>query len=139
MTLVERSPIIFALLEDGLIRAAEHPHLHKIIKENITLLYKDANTYLKQTTAIFDSVYIDPMFPGMDKGPKNKKEMRVLRDLVGDDIDSSKLLYSAFSSRCKRIVVKRPKGSAFLSDDHTPSHRILMKSGRFDIYFPAYL
>lgn len=42
-------------------------------------------------------VYLDPMFPHRDKSALVKKEMRLFRPLVGDDLDAPALLQAALA------------------------------------------
>jgi 16S rRNA (guanine1516-N2)-methyltransferase len=59
--------------------------------------------------------------------------MRILRDVVGDDPDSSELLTAALKRANKRVAVKRPARAGSL-DDREPSFVIKAKSSRYDIY-----
>lgn len=137
--LIERSPIIYELLYDGLHRAGRHPQLGKIIKDNVTLLAGDSLEILPVTNFSPSTVLLDPMYPTDKKGPRNKKEMRMLRDLVGDDRDHQMLFHAALSIAQNRVVVKRPKKSEHIVFSPLPNHQITMKSGRFDVYLTAYL
>ena len=137
--LVERSPIIYELLDDGLRRAANHPDLDQLIKEKVTLLSGDSTEILPAISSSPDTVLLDPMYPANKKGPRNKKEMRMLRDLVGDDGDQQRLFHCALNTARQRVVVKRPKNGDHLIPTPPPHHQILMKSGRFDVYLTAYL
>lgn len=137
--LIERSPIIHELLSDSLHRAESNPQLGKIIKDNVTLLAGDSLEILPAINASPSAVLLDPMYPKNKKGPRNKKEMRMLRDLVGDDRDHQKLFQAALSIAQNRVVVKRPKKSEYIVPSPLPNHQITMKSGRFDVYLTAYL
>ena len=73
----ERSPVIYALLQDGLARAEKENWFQKI---SLKLIQADAIVYLqKNQLFIPDVIYIDPMFPEKTKSALVKKEMRVLR------------------------------------------------------------
>ena len=63
-----------------------------------------------------------------------KKEMRSIRDLVGDDTDSGKLLKAALKADCQKVVVKRPIHAEHL-DNRKPQLIMKSKNSRFDIYF----
>lgn len=133
VTLLERSPIIHALLDDALARAALDPEVAPIAAR-MKLLRADARTWLEQAgEGVADVVYLDPMFPHRDKSSLVKKEMRVFRALVGDDEDAGALLAKALRCARYRVVVKRPRLAPDL-DGQAPSHRLEGKSGRFDIY-----
>lgn len=132
ITLVERSPILFALLRDGIHRATCHPNYHNL---KITLQLANGKDALKSLTdkTFPNVIYYDPMFPHSNKSALVKKDMRILRQLVGNDDDSAELL--ALSRQCatQRVVVKRPQHAPFI-DDQTPSFQYKGKRNRFDIY-----
>lgn len=139
MTLLERSPVVYALLKDGLIRARKNERLRTLIENNITLLHGDASRLLHDLSITPQTILLDPMYPEEKKGPKNKKEMRVLRQLVGDDTDVTKLFDLALKKAKNRVVVKRPKYAPCLVESPPPTHEISMKSGRFDVYLIDHL
>lgn len=143
VTLLERSPIIAALLDDGLRRALNHEKYSHI---NVQLIHTDATIFLKQilqTKQFPDIIYLDPMYPHSRKSALAKKEMRLLRQIVGDDTDADSLLPLAIAC-AQRVVVKRPRLAAFLAQLN-PHHSIFGKQHRFDIYLtnkpnqPGYL
>ena len=133
--LVERSPIMAALLEDGLNRVAavQDPALSFI--HHMQLIKGDAVNILKdlQEQELPDVVYLDPMFPDRDQSALNKIPMRIIRQLVGEDKDVSELLHVALTCAKKRVVVKRPRWAPPLSHQK-PTVIIPGKSNRFDIY-----
>ena len=134
VTLIERSPIIHALLHDGLDRAGHHPTLQPIITENIRLLQGDSTEILQHLEIPPHTVYLDPMYPHLKKERRRKKEMRIVRETVGDDGNNAALLRTALQTTAHRVVVKRPKSAEPLCTNPRPSHHITMKSGRFDVY-----
>jgi 16S rRNA (guanine1516-N2)-methyltransferase len=130
MYLLERSPIIAALLQDGLKRAQTDPEFANI---DMQLTVTDAIAYLKICKRKYDVIYLDPMFPTRTKSALVKKEMRILRDLVGEDIDAEKLLKLALKIASKRVVVKRPKLAPAIPGPE-PTLKFVGKSSRFDVY-----
>jgi len=62
-----------------------------------------------------------------------KKEMRVLRALLGDDDDAAGVLPAARHAARHRVVVKRP-GRAPPLGDTKPSMSIANENTRFDVY-----
>jgi len=122
--MIERSPFLVALLEDG---------LKRISASNPQLLQGEAVTLIKQAANSADTIYFDPMYPHSKKSALNKQEMRIIRELVGDDHDADKVFLTALNYAKKRVVVKRPKGAPLLCDQK-PSHEIIMKNSRFDVY-----
>ena len=133
VTLCERSPIIGALLEDGLGRAAQEEKTAKIVKTRINLALGDSQEYLLKNDTKFHTIYLDPMYPHSSKSALNKQTLRIIRALVGGDPDGTTLLKIALQKATNRVVVKRPRKAPKLSDVK-PSHVILMKKSRFDIY-----
>ncbi|WP_417579549.1 class I SAM-dependent methyltransferase [Nitrincola sp.] len=135
--LVERSALVHLLLEDGLVRAAEHYELKEIISR-MALVHADALDWLQQQASLSESmrpqvVYLDPMFPHRDKTALVKKEMLLFRDLVGDDADADGLLEAALAVAQCRVVVKRPRKAPCLLQ-REPAFRLEGKSSRYDVY-----
>lgn len=126
VTMIERSPIIAALLRDGLERAKF---------EQLELLEGDTKQILPNLAKrqSIDVVYLDPMFPIRTKSALVKKEMRVLKEIVGEDPDSSELLNIALPLVQKRVVVKRPLHAATLTSLQ-PNITYKGKATRFDVY-----
>ncbi|MEO3679146.1 class I SAM-dependent methyltransferase [Rheinheimera fenheensis] len=134
VTLVERNPVVAALLHDGLRRAAEHKELNWL-NEGMQLCYATATDALSAQAPV-DVVYLDPMFPPRDKSALVKKEMRAFHDVVGSDTDADALLAPALQLAQKRVVVKRPGYADFLAQQ-TPTLSVTGKNNRFDVYVIA--
>lgn len=133
MTLIERQPLIAALLEDGLMRARADAEVAPIV-ERMRLLTGNAIEHMRAWQGDPPQViYLDPMFPHRDKSALVKKEMRVFRPLVGDDMDAPALLEAALALATHRVVVKRPRKAPII-DGPKPSHSLEGKSSRYDIY-----
>ncbi len=134
MRLIERSPIIAALLKDGLKRATGCEMLLPIL-HHMQLIEGDSIILLKGLTQAEypDIVYLDPMFPVAHRSALNKLSMRVVRDIVGADIDSEALLRTALEIAKERVVVKRAK-LAPNTGGMNPHFSIAGKSNRYDIY-----
>jgi 16S rRNA (guanine1516-N2)-methyltransferase len=133
MTLLERSPVIHALLADGLARARLNPVTAPVV-ERMLLINADARQWLEQARPeVADVIYLDPMFPHRDKAALVKKEMRVFRELVGDDDDAPGLLAAAQAKAIYRVVVKRPR-KAPVAGAAEPATRLEGKTSRYDIY-----
>lgn len=136
VTMLERSPIISALLEDGLYRATNDAIE---VASRIDLIQADAIEYLNMhssTQTNIDVVYLDPMFPHKKKSALVKKEMRAFQLLLGPDQDSADLLTAAINFGPKRIVVKRPGSAPELENQQQlkPNMSISSKKHRFDVY-----
>jgi 16S rRNA (guanine1516-N2)-methyltransferase len=126
----ERSPVVYELLRDALARAGEFEWFQKL---SLKLIHADATAYLSTMDHRPDVIYIDPMYPPKNKSALPKKEMILLREIVGDDLDSVKLLAVALRVAKKRVVVKRARLAPTISDQK-PSFVYEGKSSRFDVY-----
>lgn len=142
LLLNERSPLVHALLSDGLARARaeaqfDDPELADILKR-MTLLDNGDSRKLsfneqQLPSGKVDVVYLDPMFPSREKSADVKKEMRAFHSIVGADLDSGELLPQALALAEYRVVVKRPRKAPFLNEQ-APSFQLSGKSSRYDIY-----
>jgi len=137
--MVERSPIIHCLLQSGLERAELNLEVAEIT-ERMHLVHQDSIQWLRSLTEEErpDVVYVDPMFPHNEKSALVKKEMRVFRSVVGDDMDSEALLRAALDVAIYRVVVKRSRKAPLISgpslEGVEPSYQLEGKSSRYDIY-----
>jgi len=134
VTMLERSPILYAMLQDALIRAQQDSFAAPFC-EKISLIFTDAITWLKQLAAknYPEVIYLDPMFPERKKSASVKKEMLILQDLLQKDIDTEELFQTAHACATKRVVVKRSRFAEKISA-HPPSFSIAGTSSRFDVY-----
>ena len=133
VTLIERQPIIAALLADGLGRAAQDLDIAPIVAR-MRLLTGDAIELMANWQEPPPQVvHLDPMFPHRDKSALVKKEMRLFRPLVGDDDDAPKLLQAALQLASHRVVVKRPRKAPCI-EGPKPGYCLEGKSSRYDIY-----
>lgn len=151
VTMLERSPIIHALLEDGLRRAALDPQIAPIVSR-LTLIHQDSCQYLEQLPIIKtteqaaeqaclfptfyypDVIYLDPMFPPKKKSAQVKKEMVILKELLADEPDNTEqLLTIALSRAKKRVVIKRPR-LAELVGNKKPDIVFTGRSCRYDVF-----
>lgn len=133
MTLIERQPLIAALLEDGLRRAAQAPDV-MAISARMQLIQGNAIAVMQAWGGEPPQViYLDPMFPHRDKSALVKKEMRLFRPFVGDDLDAPALLEAALQLATHRVVVKRPRKAPAI-EGAKPGFVLEGKSSRYDIY-----
>ena len=133
--MLERHPVVAALLDDGLRRGYEDAEIGGWLRERLTLLHAVSQQAFSNITPAPDVVYLDPMYPHRQKSAMVKKEMRVFQSLVGPDEDADALLEPARRLAKKRIVVKRPDYAPPLAGVETQS-AVVTKSHRFDIYPP---
>ncbi len=131
VTMVERSPVVAALLEDGLRRLADAaPELYS----RFALVHGHSPDVMKNWQGdVIDAIYLDPMFPHRKKSALVKKEMRLFQQLLGPDEDADELLAPARALAKKRVVVKRPNAADVLAGVQ-PSMAITSKKHRFDVY-----
>lgn len=127
----ERSPVIGALLADGLKRAQNDPVIGIWVRERLSLSLDES----EQLPFKPDTVYLDPMYPAKKKSAYVKKDMRILKMVAGDDADADQLLLPALKTALKRVAVKRPAYAGWLAD-RKPDAVIESKKNRFDIYLP---
>jgi 16S rRNA (guanine1516-N2)-methyltransferase len=137
VTMLERSPVIAALLDDGLQRARhnEDAELQAVIG-NMTLHAVDARQYLTELDAGLcpDIIYLDPMFPPSKKSALVKKDMQAFHYVLGKQPDDAdELLSLALHKARHRVVVKRPLKAACLGGKK-PTHALKGKAVRFDVY-----
>ena len=135
VTLVERNPVVAALLADGLRRGARDPQTADWLPQRMQLVHLPALEALHSLPAP-DVVFLDPMFPPREKSALVKKEMRAFHDVVGADDDADALLAPALALAKHRVVVKRPGYAEFLAGKK-PTMSIEGKNNRFDVYVNA--
>lgn len=131
--LIERHPVVFLLLQDGLQRAYADTEIGAMLQTNLQLLNVKHLSELNPQTDFADVVYLDPMYPHKQKSALVKKEMRLFQHLVGGDLDADQLLEPALNLARKRVVVKRPDYAEFLAQI-PPHFSRQTKNHRFDIY-----
>jgi len=133
VTMIEQNKMIYQLLLDGLLRAQQD---NKFKDLNINLINNNSILYLEQSKKKFDVIYLDPMFPDRKKSALVKKEMRILKEIVGNEqTNSIQLLKTAIAHAVKRVVVKRPKlAPEIYNNTIKPTLSLKGKSSRFDIY-----
>lgn len=148
VTIIERHPVVYALLQDGLSRALRFAELpdstdteHTRIANRISLVLGDATQCLSQLCEQHQphAIYLDPMYPERRKKASSKKGMQILHALLGPPVtdESSELLHCAIKCRASRVAVKRPAGAPLLpGSDGVNSQRtaISTPNTRYDIY-----
>ena len=136
VTLIERSPVIAALVKDGIERASLNIEFTDIIDNGFVLHNCDALEYIQaiDNDNKPDVIYLDPMYPEKKKSASVKKNMQMLQKLLGHDLDTDKVLDAALEKAGKRIVVKRPKGAPVLEAKKSPTLNYESKGTRYDVY-----
>ncbi|MFT7490669.1 MAG: 16S rRNA (guanine1516-N2)-methyltransferase [Pseudohongiellaceae bacterium] len=143
--LLERVPVIFELLNDGLLRAEKNAQADlQTIVSRMSAICQDSLTYLSTSesaiASIPDVIYVDPMFPEREKSALVKKNMAVFQSLVDGDIDAGELLALALTKAKYRVVIKRPRKALSIAEQFPekklPKASLVLegKSSRYDIY-----
>ncbi len=131
VTAIERAPVVAALARDGLQRFIKHTGVN--LSGCLQRVTGDSRALLPAIVPRPDAIYLDPMFPPKRrKSAAVKKEMQLLRDLVGDDADAPELLDICRAIARDRVVVKRPDDAPPLAPD--PSMSLAGKLVRYDVY-----
>lgn len=137
MTVIERHPIVHALLANALQRATAEPATADTAAR-VRLLHGQAETLLPDLPA--DVIYLDPMYPERRrKKAGSRKGMQFLHALLGppDGQDNDTLLPTALNTGARRVVVKRPRGAELLAgSEHWQGQRTSIESPntRYDVY-----
>lgn len=126
--------------------------------QGLTLTEGDAREVLRRVieragddgAARPDVVYIDPMHPTRAKSALMKKDMRDLRQIVGNDEDAGELLALGILAAGRRAVVKWPRVGPGLEErlpgwwferaegraPVKPSGSVLGRATRWDVFTP---
>ncbi len=132
VTMIERSPQVYSALHEGLLQARNGPADIAEIISRMTLISGDAKEVLPGLEA--QVILVDPMHPPRRGSALVKKEMRVLRQLVGADDDALELMRTALKVATNRVVLKWPLRAKPMPGLCPPSHQISGKSTRYDVF-----
>ena len=135
VTLVERDPVIAALLADALERAAVDERLAPIAAR-MQLVCAESTAYLRSLEESPALVYLDPMFPAKGKAALTKKKLQLFQRLEAPCSEEEALMDAACACRPLRIVVKRPLKAPALAG-RKPSHSVEGKTIRYDVIVPT--
>ena len=139
--MLERQPLVAALLEDALQRAAAG-HEGEDARQaaaRLSLAGGDARVRLVAIDPPPAVVLLDPMYPDAGKRALPNKGMALFRTLVGDDADAAELLLVALRVARRRVAVKRPRRAAPLGEASgapAPSGSVMGTTTRYDLYAP---
>ena len=137
VVMVERHPVVAALLEDGLRRGSQLAQDTAIGAAigRMELVHCEARQWLEGCVEVArpDVVYLDPMFPERNKRAQVRKEMQALQQIVGGDADADALLEPALAVARYRVVVKRSRQAPPLGG-RPPVFTVAGRSTRFDVY-----
>jgi 16S rRNA (guanine1516-N2)-methyltransferase len=122
---IERHPVVSFLISSAL-KNSKHEAL-----ERFHFVAENAKDFLLSDKT-FDTLYFDPMFEDPSHKSSPRKEMRLFRNLVGEDKDALDVFNLARNKNAKRLVVKRPRLSQTLSPEKPLVYE--GKSTRYDVY-----
>lgn len=132
VTLYERNPIIFELLEDALRRAGDHPELGEAISR-MKAFNGDSLEALKALDRAPDVILLDPMFPERTKSALVKKKLQVIQGLEQPCEDEALFLKTAMEAGSQKLIVKRPPKGAPLAGVK-PDYSLKGKAVRYDCF-----
>lgn len=107
VTLIERDPIICALLKDAVRRGSKVAEL----KETMTrmkVVEGDSIQKLAELSEEPDVIVLDPMFPDKNNTALVKKKFQMIYLLERQSDDEDDLMQAAIKANPRKIVVKRP-------------------------------
>ncbi len=149
VTMFEKDPMIAALLDDGLHRAAADSRLAEIAAR-MELIRGDSIRYLKALAAAQaaaspagkpgasenaglrpDLILLDPMFPERTKSGLVKKKFQMIHLLEQPCEDEEELLEAAIAACPRKIVIKRPLKGPYLGG-RKPGYSLKGKKIRCD-------
>ena len=132
VTLIERSQKMHELLQNGIDEGKSFGgEIEKIINR-MELLFGDSKDILPKLTP--EVIMIDTMYKDRKKTALVKKNMRLVRDIVGPDTDYIDLLKIALNCATNRVVLKQPRYAKPIKEIGNCSHQILGKTIRYDIF-----
>lgn len=133
VTAVERSPMVAALVRDGLARAARDARVDAAALGRLRFVEGDARQVLRDARP--DCVVLDPMFPGEKRrSALARKEIRLVRAAAGDDLDAAELFAAARAAAQLRVAVKRADDAPPIVATPEPDAVFPGRTARFDLY-----
>lgn len=132
VTMIERSDKMHALLEQGMMRAAQEGGIFGEIIARMTLLKGDAKVLIPELAG--EAILIDPMHPPRKNSALVKLELRQVREIVGTDDDAADLMRVALKHARNRVVLKWPAKADPIEGIAPCSHQIIGKSTRYDVF-----
>ncbi len=130
VTLIERDPIIAALLKDTVRRGTRLRDLSEAAGR-MTVVEGDSIEELPKLMDPPDVILLDPMFPAKKNTGLVKKKFQMIYLLERQSMDEADLLKAAILARPRKIVIKRPAAGPFLGD-MKPGYSLSGKTIRYD-------
>ena len=132
VTLIERSEIMYNLLQDGVSEAESYGgEISKIISR-MSLILGDSKIILPDLSP--EVILIDTMYKDRKKTALVKNNMRLVREIVGSDNDYIELIEVAMTQASNRVVIKQPRYANPINGIRPYSHQIMGKTIRYDVY-----
>lgn len=137
VTMIERDPLLAALLEDAIDRLTRATGPSETeLAGRLTLVHADARSVLRSLGRGPDVVYLDPMYPRKGTAAK-RRGAAWLRAVTGQrppsaDADDLDLLRQARRAAAIRVVVKRPAKAPSIAPGR--SGTLSGTTTRFDLY-----
>ena len=136
--LIERSPLVHAMLDAALARARATPGAAEVAGR-VTLRHADAVVALADVDPeLADVVYLDPMYPATRRRAAVNKGMQFLHELLGPpDGGEATLLAGALEAARRQVTVKRPAGAPPLPGTEAfggQRETIASPGTRYDLY-----
>jgi 16S rRNA (guanine1516-N2)-methyltransferase len=136
VTLIERDPIIFTLLQDGYQRGLQCKEIRDVLAK-ITLVNEDTFDYLKRNYEKNDSrelpdvIYLDPMYPHRDKVALPKKTMILARRFLPPTAGLEEFLEFTRHYCQHKVVLKRPY---YETSENADTKKFKGRSTSFEIF-----
>ena len=132
VTLIERSKIMYNLLQEGISGAKSFGGEISGIISRMNLIFGDSKFILPDLLP--EVILIDTMYKDRKKTALVKNDMRLVRDIVGSDSDYIQLIDVALNQASNRVVIKQPRYADQIDNIKPYSHQILGKTIRYDVY-----
>ena len=132
VTLIERSKIMYNLLQEGISEAKSFGGEISGIISRMNLIFGDSKFILPDLLP--EVILIDTMYKDRKKTALVKNDMRLVRDIVGSDPDYIELIDVALNQASNRVVIKQPRYANPIDNIKPCSHQILGKTVRYDVY-----
>lgn len=132
VTMLEKSPIVHALLTDAIARSAFAQEPVAVAVKNMELHLADFLQFARDKVQC-DVVYMDPMFPDGVGSARSQKPMYLLQQLLGKADREELMLAHALQLARRRVVIKRNRKSPLVPGPN-PDIQFKGSSSRYDVY-----
>ena len=131
----ECSPLVYALLNDAYERASKS-YSKQLFLNHLKIVFGIFEKEIHQISVVPDIIFLDPMYPDKEKSKSlPQKGMQILRTSLKNPTcaDTQILLENALSKAKKRVIVKRPMKSDYLTKKR-PTVSFQGSTTRYDVY-----